>query len=105
MIYGNSIGSTHNYKGMRRIWVCHSETWRCKRSGQEVRTDQLECPECGQPTVERELRIAPYHAREKMPKHIFGVETKDHRFVWFKEPLHPQPWLVWLAQEESKPND
>ena len=85
-IYGNQIGSTHNYKKTRPITRC--QNIHCTRQPQPQ--TQETCSNCGDPLVTRQVPYTFSELHGKYARHMLGVELNDGRRVWFDEPLPPQ---------------
>lgn len=96
-IYGDQIGATHNFKGTRTLNVCNDNY--CDLRGKPQKGDK--CSECGSVLTPKAMRYAPNDLRYKFPRHMFGVQTKDGRIVWFPAPLPPQPEATEQPPEEA----
>ena len=106
-LVGAQIGATHNYKGKRPAKFCTNEycdNGRLKRPlknvGRGAGNDEI-CPSCQQKVTTGETPISPSHLRDKMAEFIVGVETKEGKYIFFDEPLRPDPWNE--VQEEGEP--
>jgi hypothetical protein len=86
-IRGAQIGSTHNFKGTRNVNACADEY--CGERGKPQKGDK--CSACGSVLAPKQIRYSPTDMHYRYPRHIFGVETKDGRFVWFTQPIPPEP--------------
>ena len=109
-LVGAQIGATHNYKGKMPAKFCTNEycdNGRMKRPLKSVHYgagDAPICPSCQQAVTTGETPISPSHLRDKMAKHIVGVETKDGKFIFFDEPLRPDPWNEEVPGDWEKAN-
>lgn len=99
-ITGDSIGATHNYKKTRPAKVCKQSY--CDAGGQPQTTGDV-CFSCREPLTAVQIPISPSYLRKNLARHIVGVETQDGRYVWFDEPVPPQPELELEAESEEKP--
>lgn len=86
-ITGAQIGSTHNYKQTRPVRRCKNIHCNMRRPMPE---EQQQCPNCGEELKTVQTPWSMSELRDKLGRHILGVETKDHRFVWFDRPVPPE---------------
>lgn len=98
-ITGAQIGDTHNYKKKMPASVCTNEYCSRGRIKKAQAAGQRTCGECYQELQPTNVVIPPSMLRDKMAKHIVGVETTDGRTIFFDKPLHPQPWTEWANDE------
>jgi hypothetical protein len=101
-INGNQVGATHNYKITRKIKLCAegpdrlSTGYRAKYSActnaqisRALPVDATVCPECHGEVVTSSVRMSPSYLRDKLPRHIVGVELNDGSFKFFENPIPP----------------
>jgi len=107
ILVGAMIGATHNYKGTMPAKQCtnpHCSMGRTKRllkntmrrekyMGVPDEAETEVCPECQEPITAGDVQIPPSHLRDKMARHIVGVETVDGKNVFFDKPVSPEPWM------------
>jgi len=109
-LVGAHISATHNYKGKMAAKFCtnqHCDAGSTKRPlkvtipGQQ---GQPTCPYCHYDVTSGQTPISPSHLRDKMANFIVGVETKEGKFIFFDEPLRPDPWNEEIPGEWDKEN-
>jgi hypothetical protein len=92
-ITGNQIGATHNYKGTRKVKMCAEVSWfgAClnSRHCKPLALDVEVCPECRGAVKTVDLRMSASYLRDKLPRHIVGVELNDGSFAFFENPIAP----------------
>lgn len=88
-ISGGAIGATHNYKVKMPAKMCRDTYCSGKLKPQSEEAEV--CGACGGQLDTVQVPIPPNHLRGKLANHIVGVELNSGRFVWFDEPIPPQP--------------
>lgn len=99
-IHGGQIGATHNYKNKQEVKRCPDNYCDLHFKNQPANAER--CPRCDSQLEPATVPISASDLRKKFSNHIVGVETKDGRTVFFKEPLSRTPWADWPSEPDPK---